>query len=356
MNKNPINQDYRWQLLYIGIWMFLSSIQIAVLYATTNMPLIYSMADTIVFNGLFALLALLLWYPVRFSTWKRKTWYFNQLAHLLLSSIVITFWVLAGYMIMRIFVADSNYITFLNHSIWWKVLEGFLFYTLIVLIYYLYTYIVRLNEKVSNEIKLNQLIKDGELNLLKSQINPHFLFNSLNSVNSMIIRNPGQAQKMLAALSDYLRYAVLSNDRIYATLHEEIENNERYLSIEKLRFGDKLVYEPIIDPSCLRVTIPSMLLQPLFENAIKHGVYESLETVSIQVTIFRTKDILYIKIMNNYDVENPSKKRGLGTGLQNIRERLRLLYGSSASFQTKTDEGKFIALLTIPIPFEEPKD
>jgi len=205
----------------------------------------------------------------------------------------------------------------------------------------------QLNEKAANEIRLNRLLRDGELNLLKSQINPHFLFNSMNSVNALIIRNPEQAQKMLIALSDYLRYAVVSTNRTYSCVSDEMENIARYLSIEQVRFGDRLLYESHIAPQALSAEIPSMLLQPLLENAIKHGVYESLETVRIVAKITRDRQYLNIEITNDFDEDGFVPKKGSGTGLKNIRERLRLMYGTSASMQTKTENGVFTVKLRI---------
>jgi LytS/YehU family sensor histidine kinase len=244
---------------------------------------------------------------------------------------------------------NAGYRRFLTISLYWKALEGMLFSTVAVLVYYLYVYVEQLNEKVANEIRLTRLIKDSELNMLKSQINPHFLFNGLNSVNSLVVIHPEQAQKMLVALSDYLRYAVLSTNNMYSHVADEMENIARYLSIEKLRFGEKLVYESDIDPECLTAEIPSMLLQPLFENAVKHGVYESLETVRIMARITRDSRYVNIELRNDFDTEGVSQKKGSGTGLQNIRERLRLLYGTNAAMQTKADNGVFTVMLKIPL-------
>jgi LytS/YehU family sensor histidine kinase len=318
------------------------------------LPFEYILLDTIVFNSLFACCMIPLWYPVRFSNWSQRTWHYCLITYLLLGCIVVFIWLRSGYFILWLLISgDSDYLYFLQASLWWKAVEGFLFYTLAALIYRLYTFVIQLHEKANNEIRLTQLLKDGELNLLKSQINPHFLFNSLNSVNAMIIKNPLQAQKMLVALSDYLRYAVLSKNCVYASLQEEIENIERYLSIEKLRFGDKLVYAPHIDSDCLAIKIPAMLLQPLFENAIKHGVYESLDAVHITTVISKNTQLLHIAISNNYDPENPVKKKGSGTGLPNIKERLNLVYGTSAGMETKTENGRFTVMLSLPVSHPE---
>jgi len=351
MENNPILINYRPRMLYTGIWALVVILQSVVVYlSTTGLTFGYVFADSLVFSIILACFVLLLWYPVRFNQWERRTWHFNLVAHISLACMVVFCWLLAGFAICFILgLGNDIYHRFLTLSLYWKALEGILFYTVAVLVYYLYVYFEQLKEKAANELHLNKLLKDGELNLLKSQINPHFLFNSMNSVNSLINRNPEQAQKMLVALSDYMRYAVLSTKREYSSISGEMENIARYLSIEQLRFGDKLLYEADIDPACYTVEIPAMLLQPLFENAIKHGVYESLETVRIVTKITKDRQHLNIVISNDFDEEGVSQKKGSGTGLQNIRERLRLLYGTNASMQAKAEIGVFTVMVKIPL-------
>ena len=348
MNNNPIFGNYRSRMVFGGIWMFVTAVQTAIVHIS-GLPFRYAFADSVMFNFLLACCLIHVWYPVRFNLWKRDKWHINIALHLVLICIVLITWLPAGY-VLRYFIGPDTeiYRHFLNMSLWWKALEGILFYIVVVLVYYLCAYVEQLNEKAANEIRLNRLVKDSELNLLKSQINPHFLFNSMNSVNSLIIRNPEQAQKMLVALSDYLRYAVLSTNRVYSCVADEMENIAHYLSIEQLRFGEKLLYEPEIEPSCLNAKLPAMLLQPLFENAIKHGVYESLETVRIITKIKRDNSYLHIELSNNFDEDGVSMKKGSGTGLRNIRERLRLLYGTSAAMQSKAENGVFTVVLKIP--------
>jgi len=351
MFGNPIFRNYRSRMLYAGIWIVVVIIQSVVVYlSTADLPFGYLLADSVVFSIILACCIMLLWYPVRYNQWVRRTWHFNLVAHVSLACVVVFFWLLTAYGICYLIGwGNDDYHRFLTISLFWKALEGMLFYTVAMLVYYLYVYVEQLNEKTSNEIRLNRLIKDSELNMLKSQINPHFLFNGLNSVNSLVVIHPEQAQKMLVALSDYLRYAVLSTNNMYSRVADEMENIARYLSIEKLRFGEKLMYESDIDPECLSAEIPSMLLQPLFENAVKHGVYESLETVRIMAKIAKDNRYVNIDICNDFDTEGVSQKKGSGTGLQNIRERLRLLYGTDASMQAKTENGVFTVMLKIPL-------
>ena len=350
MEKNPIFKSHKTKLLYLLIWIGITGGQIEIINATSGYSLEYIILDVLVFNFLFAALLIPVWYPVRFNGWEYKSWQFNVVVHLALVLLFISLSASTGYFIMWLLDTDNNnYMTYLQQTHGWKIVQGCVFYLVMVLVYYLYIHVEKLREKAANEIRLNQLIKDNELNRLKSQINPHFLFNSLNSVNSLIIRHPEQAQKMLVELSDYLRYAVLADNAIYSSLQHEMENIERYLAIEKLRFGEKLVYERTIAPACLPLKIPAMLLQPLFENAVKHGVYESLQAVHINVTAKVDGAQVVIVISNNYDAGNESQKKGSGTGLKNIRERLRLSYGATASLHTKIENGKFIAILRIPV-------
>ena len=348
-NGNPILGDYHSRRLYAGVWATVSMVQTVVVFLTaTALPFGYAFADTFIFNVMMACCLVPLWYPVRYNRWERETWQFNLVAHFSLACVLVIGWLLVGYgLCFLIGLGNTEYRHFLAASLWWKALEGAVFYVVAVMAYYLYVYVEQLNEKAANEIHLNRLLRDGELNLLKSQINPHFLFNSMNSVNALIIRNPEQAQKMLVALSDYLRYSVLATNRTYSCVADEMENIARYLSIEQVRFGDRLLYEAHVDPQAFSAEIPSMLLQPLLENAIKHGVYESLETVRIVAKITRERHYLNIEIRNDFDEGGFSPKKGSGTGLKNIRERLRLMYGTSASMQTKAENGVFTVKLRI---------
>ena len=220
-------------------------------------------------------------------------------------------------------------------------------YGLIILTYYLFESLTNLSEKNAKEAKLETLVKETELKMLRSQINPHFLFNSLNSISSLTITNPEKARDMVVKLSEFMRYALSRKDEQPVTLQNELENLRLYLDIEKVRFGDKLVTEETIDNNCLEFKIPVMLLQPLYENAVKHGVYESTESVKI-VTIAKIIDgYMEIIISNNYDA-NPTMKRGTGTGLINVSRRLELFYGNKASIKTTKENGVYSVTIYIP--------
>jgi sensor histidine kinase YesM len=347
---NPILQSYWSRLTYVVTWVLIISLRVSVGYYVSDIPFHVILIDALTYNLLFAMCFLRLWYPIRYNSWEQKSWQFNIAVHIILLLTVLLVCIALSYAFTYLFAdKEGAYSSFMLSSLPWKIIEGALLYAIMVMIYYLCIYIERLNEKAANEIRLNKMLKDGELNLLRSQINPHFLFNSLNSLNSLIIKDVNQSQEMLVALSDYLRYTVLATHRKTSTLKEELENIRRYLSIEQLRFGDKLAYRFSVADDCLPLKVPAMLLQPLFENAVKHGVYESTEAVSITAKAARKAQLLHIEISNNFDAEaTGGQRKGSGTGLKNTKEQLRLLYGAPALLQTKVEDGKFVVTLKIP--------
>jgi LytS/YehU family sensor histidine kinase len=183
--------------------------------------------------------------------------------------------------------------------------------------------------------------------MLRSQINPHFLFNSLNSISSLTITDPEKARDMVVKLSEFMRYALSRKDELPVSLSNELENLRLYLEIEKVRFGDKLITEETIEKECLDFKIPVLLLQPLYENAVKHGVYESTESVKIMTNARINEGYVEITISNNYE-DSPSQKRGTGTGLLNVSRRLELYYGNKAIIKSTKENGLYTVSLYIP--------
>ncbi|MFQ5486807.1 MAG: sensor histidine kinase [Desulfobacterales bacterium] len=192
------------------------------------------------------------------------------------------------------------------------------------------------------------MIKEAELKSLKFQINPHFIFNSLNSINSLTVTNPQKAGDMTIKLADYLRSTLSKNEQQKVKLKEELDSVKLYLDIETIRFGDKIKYLESVQPECLEQTIPSMILQPLFENAVKHGVYESLENVEITFSCSLNQTFLKIQIENQFDPETEPRK-GEGIGLRNIRERLEKTYSIHDLMKIEKENGLFTVKLFIPI-------
>lgn len=341
--SNPKNLIY-----YFAIWLLMAAIHIMVLVVYSGVAVTPSIIDGLYFNISFALLAIPVWYVVRFGKSGRNNFFNILINHLVTLIIIILIWTgLGTFFLNSIFSDDEFYHAFLFTSIPWRIISGTFYYSIIVLIYYILVYYQNLQEKLSNEKKLMEAVKQAELDMLKSQINPHFLFNSLNSISSLTITNPEKAQEMIIKLSDFLRYSVSQPLDHMTTLKNEFENIRRYLDIEKVRFGRKLEYSNEVNVECSEMIVPALILQPLYENAVKHGVYESTSTIIIKTTCSLVDGVLLITIVNNFDQQARARK-GAGIGLKNIRERLRLIYRNEQLIKTTIHDDIFEVKLFIP--------
>jgi sensor histidine kinase YesM len=152
---------------------------------------------------------------------------------------------------------------------------------------------------------------------------------------------------MVIALSDFMRYSLRKQHNEMVALEEEINHIRLYLQIEKIRFGDKMAYSFHVAPECLDCRIPTLLLQPLFENAVKYGVYEASGQVEVTLTAAKEGDHTVLILTNNYDSDSVPVK-GEGIGLKNVQERLRLVYNSNNLMETKEKDGKFVVTIYLP--------
>ncbi|MCX6281670.1 MAG: histidine kinase [Bacteroidetes bacterium] len=345
---HPVFQNLRSISVYFGTWILLAGIHFSILFFQFRLPLNIALTDSLIFNAIFCMIGIAIWYVIRYSMPGNNaniSFIFNHLTSLLL---LLVFWLGAGYASMSLLFRNNGvFMNFLGLSIPYRFVEGFFLYAFIGLAYFLIMLYRDLQDKAKAETRLNELLKESELNMLKSQINPHFLFNSLNSISSLTITDPGKAQEMVVKLSEFLRYSVSSNINSFTTLDKEMQNIQRYLEIEKIRFGEKLVFEFAMGPHCASRNIPVMILQPLYENAIKHGVYESTEPVKVLTSCDTFTDYFEIRITNDFDPSAPARK-GAGIGLRNIRERLRLMFRNDSLLRTTVDHNVFQVVLTIP--------
>jgi two-component system LytT family sensor kinase len=335
-------------LMYIAGWIAIASLYSLVLYSSTEINLSYIAAESFIFNLIFAALAINLWYVVRFNTFETKTTLRIILNHFAGAITVSTVWIISSYMMMYIFV-DLNAAEqhFLIDGTIIRFIVGLFYYLSTIIIFYLIIYYLNFKEKLTNESTLQTLMKENELKTLKYQINPHFIFNSLNSISSLILAEDKRAHEMTVKLSSFIRSTLSKNDNQFVKLCDEIKNLELYLEIEKIRFEDKFNYIKNVSENCCNVMIPNMLIQPLIENAIKHGVYESLEPVTISLTAGFVKEYLKIEIKNSFDIDAVPQK-GEGIGLKNVSDRLKLIYKQDNLIQISKDSKEFTVTIYIP--------
>jgi sensor histidine kinase YesM len=346
--KHPVLSNRIRLMVWWLIWLFLMAGQSLLFYYAFGSFLKIGVLDSILSLLIYSGIALSLWYPFSFFN-SGNARLGTIISNLTISGIIsVTLWVLATKFLMQMILPeDYSYAEYWEATFPYRIGTGVFIYGLIVLSYYLFISLTNLADKNVKEAKLESLLKETELKMLRSQINPHFLFNSLNSISSLTITDPEKARIMVVKLSDFMRYALSRKDEQTVSLRSELENLLLYLDIEKVRFGDKLTTEEHIDTECYDFKIPVMLLQPLYENAVKHGVYESTETVKIFTQAKIVDGFIEIIIRNNYDPA-PSIKRGTGTGLINVTRRLELFYGRRASVQSVKEDGIYTITLYIP--------
>ena len=204
----------------------------------------------------------------------------------------------------------------------------------------------RENEKRRNEAE--HLSKEAELYKLRQQLQPHFLFNSLNSINALIGLKPQEARTMIQQLSDFLRGTLKKEENAWVSLEEELQHLQLYLEIEKVRFGYRLVTNIVNDAEGRSCQLPSMLLQPIVENAIKFGLYDTIEAVTICINASVADNTLIITVQNPFDATTSIPRQGTGFGLSSVQRRLYLLFARNDLLETSNSENVFITTIKIP--------
>lgn len=348
MSNNPILKSPKSILLYL---IFVAVIAILYLNLVTfeiKTSLSISVTDSLVFNLLLAALGLSFWYSSIYLSIEHNKISKVILTHFGGGIIISIVWLALGYFVVISIVNDTEMFgDFFVKTIKSRFIIGILYYFLLTAFYYVVIYYSGFQERTLKETELKNLVTEAELRSLKFQINPHFIFNSLNSMSALTEIDPKRAKQMIIKLADFLRYTLANNDRQKNTLNEELKNIKLYLDIEKVRFEDKFEYIEELQEECGKTEIPSMILQPLFENSIKHAVYETLDTVIIKLTCTRQENFLKISLSNTFEGE--SHKKGAGVGLKNIKERLSLIYHQDNLMEVKKENNKFIVNIYIPL-------
>ncbi len=199
-----------------------------------------------------------------------------------------------------------------------------------------------------NAYEAQLLAQSSELKALRMQINPHFLFNSLNSINALITQQPEQARTMTTLLADFFRKSLQFGSKETITLLEEISLLTNYLQIEKIRFGARLNVEQDIDEKALPCSVPPLILQPLLENAIKYGISGTIDGGLVRLRIEKMQERIFITLENPFDSDVP-QKNGTGLGLHIVKRRLAAIFGTDADVKTFREKNIFRVVLFFPV-------
>jgi two-component system, LytTR family, sensor kinase len=220
----------------------------------------------------------------------------------------------------------------------------FLFWAVLLILY------GRLEDQIKTkerQEKIHQMSKEAELFHLRQQLQPHFIFNSLNSLSALVKSNPEKAREMVVQLADFLRKTIKKNDQKWVEVEDELEYLNLFLSIEKVRFGHRLKIEIEVSNESKSFKIPQLLIQPLLENAIKHGLYGILEDVLIRINFTCQEKYLIVSVSNPYE-EDSVESKGAGFGLDAVKRRLYLMFGRNDLIEINKKDGFFKVVVKIP--------
>ena len=326
-------------IAWFGVW---STLQVKVLM-DFGVPAAKAVTDAIVSNLLLEAICLLI--NMRYYLPRQEKYWYTLAISLALSSI----WLLLLRVILwALFKTDTAYMSSLAHSSTIRFAIAFLIIgccTVLSLLWYAQR---NQHADVARKQDLERLAREAELNKLRQQLQPHFLFNSLNSISALTGTQPEKARHMIQQLSDFLRGTLKKEQQQWTSFEEELQYLQLYLDIEKVRFGYRLQTTIDIDPEALPLNLPSMLLQPLVENAIKFGLYDTIGEVIIFIQAKNINGLLEVSVQNPFDETTSAPVKGTGFGLSSIRRRLFLLFGRQDLLQVKKETGKFITVITIP--------
>lgn len=242
---------------------------------------------------------------------------------------------------------EDDYLEFLSSNFYlrWTILA--LAEQLVSLLALVLSKLERQEEIQKREAQMLQLSKDAELAQLRQQLQPHFLFNSLNSINALVISQPQKAREMVLQLSEFLRGTIRKDPQTWISLEEELNYLRLYLEIERVRFGHRLEVDFEVEEEFFSIKLPQLLIQPLVENAIKHGLYGVTGNVKIEVSGKKEENYFILEVNNPFDPESTSAE-GTGFGLSSVERRLFLLFGRKDLLEYGPEGNLFRVKLKIP--------
>lgn len=262
--------------------------------------------------------------------------------------IVVAFQFILSCILKLVFEDNAVYLQFVERSMPIRAVIALLVISFITIAHWMVSYLNEKERTGKDQTEIETMMREAELVKLRQQLQPHFLFNSLNSINALVITQPQEARKMVQQLSEFLRGTLRKDEQKLIPLKDELAHLNLYLEIEKVRFGHRLKVETKNCENCLESGIPPLLLQPVVENAIKFGLYDTTGDVLITIETNLKDNLLTVEITNPYDKETQRSKTGNSFGLESIQRRLYLLFARKDLLRTRTENSNFITTISIP--------
>lgn len=325
-----------------------------VLANAENVPFLSALLGTLVSTAIKFLLLFGSWYLIvreghDFSSW------IKLLLHLGVAVVYSVIWYYGYLYLFDLFFGIEHLQGggFIENRMW-VIFSAFFEYVIVFSIFHIIDSIRKLKERERQAAELRELSNRQRIANLKAQLNPHFLFNTLNSINAMVSKDVDRTRSMIARLSEMLRYSLKSFEREKVSLREELNFVEKYLELEKHRFGERLDYEINVDKELVNVEVPPMTIQPLVENAVKHGISSSDQGGTVTVEVSRHREGMKVEVTDTgqgvSDFEQLKSSDGIG--IRNTDKHLKKRYGqdSALQFDSVDSEGTKV---WFSIPLEE---
>jgi two-component system, LytTR family, sensor kinase len=336
-------QTARFRIAFAAWWWLWSMMQAAVINAA-GFSWNDALLDSGINNSLLASVAFLITVTLHYYTPQKNRYGYISSVCLALTLL----WLFLARALCFLVIDDAGYGRFYSTTIVLRGAIGFLIVSCISLVALLWNTLQDQQETEKRKGEAERLLKEAELNNLRQQLQPHFLFNSLNSINALIGLQPQKARNMIQQLSDFLRGTLKKDQSEWVSLEEELHHLQLYLEIEKVRFGHRL--NTTVQNRADGARLPVMLLQPVVENAIKFGLYDTTEAVTIAIEASKEDSQLVLRVKNPFDPETSLPKKGTGFGLRSVQRRLHLLFARQDLLQTQIHDNIFITTIKIPQP------
>jgi two-component system LytT family sensor kinase len=328
-------------IAWFGVWSLIQALVLQDFGIATSRAI----ADAVISNLLLEAICLLVINNMRYYLPKEEKYWYVLVISLALSGLWLFFMRVS---LWALYKHDEAYMHSLAQSSYIRYIIAFLMIgcsTVLSLLWY-----SQLDQQAVEQRRqdMERLAREAELNKLRQQLQPHFLFNSLNSISALTGSQPEKARHMIQQLSDFLRGTLKKEQQQWTSFEEELQYLQLYLDIEKVRFGYRLQTKMICSEEAMQLRLPSMLLQPLVENAIKFGLYDTIGAVEILITARKVNGLLEVSVQNPFDESTAAPIKGTGFGLSSIRRRLFLLFARHDLLQIKNEAPLFTTTISIP--------
>ena len=343
---HPVLADRKRLALYLAAWVVLAILLALLAIEPGGVTFPEAIRLTLPPTLVYAFVCLAAWYPARAMPLSVARVGPLLFAHVLSAAMLSGLWLL----MFRLWATllGTTPVRIVTQRALVFLVAGALLYFLAVAFHYLLIALEQARRVEQREMEVRVLAREAELKALKAQLDPHFLFNSLNSISSLCGSNPASARTLTTLLAEYLRKSLRIGNAQSITLSEELELASSYLAIERIRFGPRLEVEQNIDESVRGYRVPPLLLQPLVENAVTHGVGHLVDGGVVQIAALRDGERVRISVENRCDPDRPAR-HGEGIGLTNARRRVETYYGDAARIEVVEEPTRFRVAFSLPL-------